>query len=293
MIVVKIMGGLGNQMFQYAFGRAIALHYGSELFFDLNLYNEYKKDNNINYTPRDYGLSHFKNVNLSPMTPYISKRLFGNRLLNYIKFRLNIKRKSIYQEKAFSDNKEVFNLTNSAYLLGYWQSEKYFYDIRRAIREDFVFNYENIGVKNDELLFKIRENSSSVSLHVRRGDYLTINNFLVFTMEYYLEAIQIIKKKIPNPLFFLFSDDPQWVNDQLKPLVENSVLVDNNFHEDSWKDMMLMSNCSHHIIANSSFSWWGAWLGSNPDKMVIAPKKWFADDRINTSDLCPPDWILI
>jgi len=293
MIVVKIMGGLGNQMFQYAFGRAIALHYGSELFFDLNLYNEYKKDNNINYTPRDYGLSHFKNVNLSPMTPYISKRLFGNRLLNYIKFRLNIKRKSIYQEKAFSDNKEVFNLTNSAYLLGYWQSEKYFYDIRRAIREDFVFNYENIGVKNDELLFKIRENSSSVSLHVRRGDYLTINNFLVFTMEYYLEAIQIIKKKIPNPLFFLFSDDPQWVNDQLKPLVENSVLVDNNFHEDSWKDMMLMSNCSHHIIANSSFSWWGAWLGSNPDKMVIAPKKWVADDRINTSDLCPPDWILI
>ena len=293
MIVVKIMGGLGNQMFQYAFGRAIALHYGSELFFDLNLYNEYKKDNNINYTPRDYGLSHFKNVNLSPMTPYISKRLFGNRLLNYIKFRLNIKRKSIYQEKAFSYNKEVFNLTNSAYLLGYWQSEKYFYDIRRAIREDFVFNYENIGVKNDELLFKIRENSSSVSLHVRRGDYLTINNFLLFTMEYYLEAIQIIKKKIPNPLFFLFSDDPQWVNDELKPLVENSVLVDNNFHEDSWKDMMLMSNCSHHIIANSSFSWWGAWLGSNPDKMVIAPKKWFADDRINTSDLCPPDWILI
>jgi hypothetical protein len=112
-------------------------------------------------------------------------------------------------------------------------------------------------------------------------------------LEYYLEAIQIIKKTIPKPIFFLFSDDPQWVKTQLQPLIENSILVSNNVNENSWKDLMLMSNCNHHIIANSSFSWWGAWLGANPNKIVIAPKKWFFDDKINTADLYPRDWILI
>jgi hypothetical protein len=292
MIIVQLMGGLGNQMFQYAFGKSMASHYGCDLFFDVDVYKGNKK-RNLKQTQRSYELFIYNNAQVRPMTHEMKRKLFGNRLINYIKYKLNFNRKSLYQEKTFSYNNEVFKLQTPVYLIGFWQSQQYFYDIRKSIRQDFQFNYENIGAKNEEILFKIKENIFSVSLHVRRGDYLIENIYIASTLEYYLEAIQIIKKTIPMPIFFLFSDDPQWVKTQLQPLIENSILVSNNVNENSWKDLMLMSNCNHHIIANSSFSWWGAWLGANPNKIVIAPKKWFFDDKINTADLYPRDWILI
>ena len=292
MIIIKLKGGLGNQMFQYAFGKSLASHYGCDLFFDVDDYKENKK-RNIIHTQRSYELFIYNNALVRPVAQEIKRKLLGNRLINYIRYKLNINRKSLYQEKTFSYNNEVFKLQTPLYLIGYWQSQQYFYNIRKSIRQDFQFNYENIGTKNEEILLKIKENIFSVSLHVRRGDYLIENIYIASTLEYYLDAIQIIKKTIPNPIFFLFSDDPQWVEEKLVPLLENCILLDWNVKEVSWMDMMLMSNCSHHIIANSSFSWWGAWLGANLNKIVIAPKKWFFDDKINTADLYPKDWILI
>lgn len=137
---------------------------------------------------------------------------------------------------------------------------------------------------------------NAVSLHVRRGDYvsnLTINQFHgTCSLEYYNQAIAQIAKKVETPHFFVFSDDPEWVKSNLK--IDYSItIVDHNNADKNYEDIRLMSLCKHHIIANSSFSWWGAWLCRNPNKIVIAPLKWFNDKSINTTDLIPDGWIKI
>lgn len=286
------MGGLGNQMFQYAFGKALSLFNKSDLFFDLVFFSDVRSGKDKISTVRDYELSIFKNISLQSANISVKKKMLGSKLVNVLKYKLGIKRNNFYQENKFSYNEKVEELPLPIYLLGYWQSFKYFNDFQEIIRNEFQFNYENIGNKNNEVLGNIRNNISAVSLHVRRGDYLK-SPYFISMEDYYNSAIDYIKKKLKNPIFILFSDDPQWVYEKLVPLLENSILVDWNVKEDSWKDMMLMSNCSHHIIANSSFSWWGAWLGNNPDKIVIAPQKWFLDSSVNTKDLYLQNWIIL
>ena len=292
MIVVKFMGGLGNQMFQYAFGKAMSLKYNTDLFFDLEFFNDVKNGRDKISTVREFELSIFKNITVNSVHTLTKRKLIGNKFLNILKYKLGIKRKHFYEENNFSFNHEVNKITLPVYLLGYWQSSTYFSTISDSLRTDFKFDDENSGIENTSLLNKIRSSDSSVSIHIRRGDYLS-TTYAVSSVEYYRDAINIIKKNVNDPCYYLFSDDPEWVKDNISPLVEKSILVDWNRYENSWKDMMLMSNCSHHIIANSSFSWWSAWLGSNSNKLVIAPRKWFLDITIDTSDLYLEGWTIL
>lgn len=181
---------------------------------------------------------------------------------------------------------------SGGYLQGYWQSERYFLKHKGTIRSDFTFRQPPSG-QNAELSRTIL-NSVAVSIHVRRGDY--VSNAKTFakhgtcTPEYYFKAIEIVRQRVPEARFFAFSDDPQWVAEVLAPRYPGLVLVDHNQAEDSYNDMRLMSLCWHHIIANSSFSWWGGWLNPDPGKIVIAPRNWFANGKDST-DLIPETYI--
>lgn len=292
MIIVKFMGGLGNQMFQYAFGKAMSMRYDCDLFFDFDFFDRLKNGKDQISTFREFELPIFKNISINSVEYATKQKIIGNRYINFLKYKLGLPKNNFYQENKFSYNEKVDDLLLPIYLSGYWQSFKYFNDFQECIRDDFQFNLENIGYKNNEVLEKIQNNRSAVSLHVRRGDYLK-SPYFVSMEDYYSLAIDTINKKVKKPIFILFSDDPNWVLNHISPSLENSILVDWNVKDDSWKDMMLMSNCSHHIIANSSFSWWGAWLGTNPDKIVIAPQKWFLDSTVETNDLYLENWMIL
>ena len=178
------------------------------------------------------------------------------------------------------------------YLQGYWQSERYFEQHADALRKVFAFRNAPTG-PNADLARQIRQDVS-VSLHVRRADYADCTRTRAFhglcDPDYYLGAIEFIRRQVPRFRLFAFSDDPQWVASTLQPHHPDMVVVDHNRGDQSHNDMLLMSMCQHHIIANSSFSWWGAWLNPDPNKIVIAPRQWFAEAP-DTADLIPKSWI--
>lgn len=190
----------------------------------------------------------------------------------------------IFQPEATSQNHKFY--------YGTWQSEMYFKDISKEIIETFQFNKDLISTYTLSILEKMK-NHVTVGLHVRRGDYLNkafIDGFgKCCNLQYYQNAIQIITTQVKNPLFLIFSDDILWCKENIK--VKQCLYIDKNIGENSWQDMYLMSKCSHNIIANSTFSWWGAWLNTNKNKLVIAPKHWWS--TIENDDVVPKDWIRI
>jgi len=198
------------------------------------------------------------------------------------------------EEKYFYYDKNIMRAGSDACIIGYWQSEKYFLDIRQTLLQDFTFK-EPLEGRNSEIAKQIRQ-TQSVSLHVRRTHYVPsppqkeIHG--TCPPEYIFSAIQYIREKVANPAFFIFSDDIQWCRDNLQ-LTEETRFIDFNTGRNSFRDMHLMSLCKHNIIANSSFSWWAAWLNGNKDKTVIAPRRWFLDKSVNTQDLPPESWIRI
>jgi Glycosyl transferase family 11 len=198
--------------------------------------------------------------------------------------------KSYVVEPGFNYWPDIRGLLGDIYLDGYWQSEQYFAQYADKIREDFTFKLQ-LSNQNAVITKQISQ-ENSVSLHVRRGDYVTNskNAFIgVCSLDYYQTAVEQIKMQVDKPVFFIFSDDINWVKDNLS-LDDKAVLISHNLGSESYNDMRLMSLCSHNIIANSSFSWWGAWLNANPNKIVIAPKQWFAS-KLDDSDLVPSAWL--
>jgi hypothetical protein len=196
------------------------------------------------------------------------------------------------EEKHFHFDPGMLNLPDNVYINGYWQSEKYFKDIEEVLRKDFTV-ISPINQENQRMLNLINS-TDSVSLHVRRGDYVTnptTNSFHgTCSLDYYAKAVRYIIENISNPHFFLISDDPDWVKENIsinKPVT----VIDINTTDNGYDDLRLMSKCKHNIIANSSFSWWGAWLNNNPQKIVIAPEKWFLSPELNTKDLIPQGWM--
>ncbi len=293
MIAVKLQGGLGNQMFQYAAAKALALKYKKPLRLDLSLLEEKASQSIDGFTKRNYELSIFKNIEQQFISSNERKEFVGHSVkISWLK-RFGFSYPKIYLEPFFEFD-EVFFLQKPPVLLaGYWQSERYFLQESSAICNSFVFPRFRDNDPNIELLTGIK-NTLSVSVHVRRTDYMhpsiaaqhgTCNE------SYYKEAIELMRSSFPQAVFYFFTDDPAWVESIFISKMQNVVLVKNNTGVNSWKDMCLMSNCLHHIIANSSFSWWGAWLNKQPDKKVIAPAKWFADNTRNVKDLIPPSWI--
>ena len=281
MIGVKLMGGLGNQMFQYALGRKMSVLHKTGLLLDLNGYNNQVDTD----TKRHYELDCFSIKAKLAKKPLLSKK----KLLN---FRNDFYFSNIYTEKQFPFCQEVLEQPDNTMFVGYWQTAKYFDNIRDILLKDFDINYELLN--NDALLSEIK-NQPSVSLHVRRGDYVDNENANKFHglkgLEYYKTAVDILKKQIPYFKLYIFSDDIKWCKTNLTSIYDNIYFVDGNMA--GYLDMLLMKNCSHNIIANSSFSWWAAWLNQNSNKIVIAPKAWFNDPKVDTKDIAPNSWIKI
>jgi len=295
MIIVSLIGGLGNQMFQYALGRRLALKNKVDLKFDIC---ELRKDPIIG-TPRKYNL-HCFNILEKFATPQEIQKYKGDNpglLLKLIRIILggttaNRNKSFIVEKENFVFDKDVLQVDKNAYLQGYWQNEKYFRNIRDVLLEEFTVKHPP-DKKNQDVLNQTNS-TNSVSIHVRRGDYVkdkrTNKHHGTCSLGYYKKAIEIIAKKIKNPYFFAFSDDIAWVKKNLQ-MKYPVYCVDNNNDEHNYEDLRLMSACKHNIIANSSFSWWGAWLNKNPNKIVIAPKKWLNNSDIDTSDVTPKEWL--
>jgi hypothetical protein len=283
MIVVKLLGGLGNQMFQYAFGRCLSVYHNTDLFLDITDL----KSKNVNHTYRNFSLDKF-HIKATIASDELVKWQHGEtnifqRALNKISHSGKLK---VVSENKIHFDPEIEMPANNVYLSGYWQSPLYFNSIENIIRDDFRFSVP-LSSYAESLLSKIRT-GNSVSLHVRRGDYVTnpeTNAYHgVSDLAYYNRAMELIRNKISNPVFYIFSDDPFWVEENFK-LSESTILV-SKLQTVQFDDLQLMSSCKHAIIANSSFSWWGAWLiNNNPDKIVIAPLKWYQNGSINTDDL--------
>ncbi|MFW5983550.1 MAG: alpha-1,2-fucosyltransferase [bacterium] len=197
------------------------------------------------------------------------------------------------QQNKFDRN--VLFAPKDCYLEGFWQSELYFKDFESIIRQDFEFN-TFLNSKNQSNLNQIKKCQCPVSVHIRRGDYIHSSHYskihITLNSTFYNKATSFMEKKIANPTYFVFSDDIEWAKKNLS-FKHPTIFIDNNNNENSFEDMRLMSNCKHHIIANSTFSWWGAWLNSSKEKIVIAPQKWFKIEELEKKDLIPKEWITI
>uniref|UniRef100_UPI004048D07E alpha-1,2-fucosyltransferase n=1 Tax=Algoriphagus sp. TaxID=1872435 RepID=UPI004048D07E len=267
MIIVKLIGGLGNQLFQYAVGRHLAEIHETKLFLDLSEFETYK------------------------LHKYA---LFGLKILENFASENQINFLPIIKEKHFHFDPNFKSIPNNVLLKGYWQTEKYFVEIADIIREEFSLKKSAEG-RDKEVLEDILV-LNSVSLHIRRGDYVrnTYENQILVSadLEYYKLCVEHITRYVEDCHFFVFSDDPAWVKENLK-LSYPVTFVDHNDANTNYEDLRLMSFCKHNIICNSSFSWWGAWLNRNPQKIVCAPKKWFSDETkyIDSKDLIPKSWI--
>ena len=291
MIIVKISGGLGNQMFQYAIGRYLSLKHNTYLKFEDDFF-EYKNDSIS--TKRKVELEVF-NVVISKATeedlsPYIHKSKIRKRIESLFPY---LEQNHQVIEKDHIYDNTIIDSKNNSYLNGYWQSEKYFSSIREVLLKDFTPK-NPINQLNASYYLKCFQ-KNTVSIHIRRGDYVNIESNLTYhgvcSLDYYYEAISYLQNLINGELkLIVFTDDLNWVNDNFKPTCTFESITGNN-NENSFYDMYLMSKCHHNIVANSSFSWWGAWLNNNPDKKVIAPKIWFATNEINSNQVVPESWI--
>jgi hypothetical protein len=291
MIFVKLRGGLGNQLFQYALGRNLAIKNNTNLCLDLSVY--YNSFERHDYTLRGYELNAFNiSANLIfppkiPILPSVAAKRFSN-ILHKTKVKIS---KRIVEEKHFQFDGKVLLSKDSSYINGYWHSEKYFKEIEQNLRKELVLK-EQLIKSVDEFAKRITE-TESISLHIRRGDYLTNtwaqSTYHSLPLSYYQKAVEIIQGNSAPMHCFIFSDDPQWVKENIKLHSKITFVTGNKNYE----DLHLMSLCKHNIIANSSFSWWGAWLNQNSSKKIIAPKNWFKDDKIDTEDLIPKSWLSI
>ena len=292
MIIIDLSGGLGNQMFQFALYKKL-ISLGKDVYLDASSYSDMDSF-------RKLELLQYKGIKRSDLrltNDYEQAPDFISRI-SFITKRWLLKRIGIrYEDKIGVFQPEVFDL-NWAYLSGYWQNEKFFVDIREDILRTFSFEESDVDVVNKEYTKSMQE-EQSVSLHVRRGDYLDPKCQKVYggicTVKYYRNSVKYICEHVEKPSFYVFSDDLPWVRDNIDNLMGEVAkscdihYVDHNAGDKSFLDLYLMSQCKYHIIANSSFSWWGAWLGANEDKIVVAPSRWFANH--DTSDVVCDDWV--
>jgi len=268
MIIVRLIGGLGNQCFQYAIGRQLAESHHTELKIDISEFQTYKL--------HAYSLNFFN----------IKENFASSKEVAALK---------LVRESQLYFDSEILHLPNGIYLHGYWASEKYFKNISGIIHKELTVKSALSG--KDEDIAKQISSCDSVSVHIRRLDYLP-NTYLeqileVCSLDYYINSVEQIASIIKNPHFFVFTDDKTWVHENFI-LPYPITFVDHNGPDKNYEDMRLMSLCKHNIIANSTFSWWSAWLNQNPDKIVFAPRKWYTEKfRNNSMDLIPNKWIKV
>jgi hypothetical protein len=295
MIIIRITSGLGNQLFQYAMARAFTLRNNALLKLDISFYKD-------NYH-RIYGLNRFniheeiatyEEIN-SLKTNNISSGYFSKLIKRINSKRINLINDTYIKEKSYCNfDSDIFKYHDNKYFDGYWANEKYFIDFESQIRKEFTLKRSSNS--DYSTWFEFIENSNSVSVHIRRGDYLSNDLFCALPFSYYEKAVNYLFEHISNPVFYIFSDDISWVKTNMK-FAPNVFYVTVKNPPIDYVELILMSRCKHQIIANSTFSWWGAWLNENTQKIVIAPKKWYsnksAQKQYSKGSLIPSSWIKI
>lgn len=289
MIIVNLMGGLGNQMFQYAYGYAlekrtgVPVGFSSDMFSAYNSHNGYELEQVFGLRPR---LATRKDQREVVGQIWASPR--ARRIITNVPFLQLLSNQRIITEKKMKFDPDLLRaLRKSYYVHGYFQSERYFSDCSDDIRRDYNFHKIEKSLVNET-------DQVSVSLHVRRGDYIDAKSVhAVCGPAYYKCAIDHVRKRVSNFQLVVFSDDPEWAEKEVRKLHHSYRVVTGNNGSNSYKDMFLISKCDHHIIANSSFSWWGAWLSQSKNKIVVAPKKWFSDSRLCDRNIVPDAWVRV
>ncbi|HAI84716.1 MAG TPA: hypothetical protein DCL43_13710 [Chitinophagaceae bacterium] len=285
--VVKLDGGLGNQLFQYAFIKSIGLKYGIDYFADISAYTEAKgrgsfELNKLN-VPQQRIISH-KNIVKHIHFLRLLRKLPKMPLSNFF-----IERDVNFDQAA----------TQKCYRLyyGYFQSYKYFEDIKEALRSEFTCNIADVTSFANE----IKSCNNAIALHVRRGDYLSnkkaASKMAHLTDEYYTSALNLLKSQLADARVFIFSNDIDWVTNvlvkKLSVIAPCTIVDTSSMAHAALIDFSLMKMCKHQIIANSTFSWWSAYLNPYPNKLVVAPSKWYQAIKHNLSDLYPSEWIVV
>jgi Glycosyl transferase family 11 len=274
MITVKLQGGLGNQLFQYAFAKAMAKQLNTDFEIDDSFYAQ-------NITRTNHLFDFDINYSISESKPrkwdWLLKRLSRSFGL-----------KSYIAEPRFEFTDLATQIKDDMFLDGYWQSERYFSAIQSEIKQDFSTFKQPISPTALPILAQIKT-TNSVCVHIRRGDYLTNNRYVVLGLDYYQKAIARLSSQFTDLRFFVFSDDMDWCRVSFEN-TSNFIFVSDNQLFTLRDEFEMMQNCQHHIIANSTLSWWAAWLNKNHEKVVICPQKWFFD-RTSTKDLLPKTWI--
>ena len=292
MILVRLNGGLGNQLFRYAAGKALAKYHGVELKLDItmfkrNLLRNYELDCFAITAPLATGeeISAFTFENY-PAAVRVLKKLSQKIKPYYLR--------TVYKEPHFHFDNNFFKASNHICLSGNWQSDKYFQDIASVVKKEFKIVHA-LKDENLELAEKIQA-CNSVSVHIRRGDYAdnpqTHKIHGVCGPDYYTKAIELIKQETEAPHLFVFSEDMSWSRSNLGFNCPTT-FIDHNCAKISYEAFRLMTLCRNHVIANSSFSWWSAWLSDYRDKIVLAPAKWFNASKDNIKDLIPQGWSVI
>lgn len=286
MVIVKVWGGLGNQLFQYAFGQYLSqkLHTGAK-------YDVQVKLNIKNFTAREFGLSSFNtNVDLAAAAEIQNLRYQGSLTLERINRKLAQKFPGLYKhyriEPVTHQKESLLQAMDDCYYDGYWQSYKFLEPIEQVLRKEITLRHPlNPAAQKTESAIEL---SSSAGVHIRRSDYLGLQHMNICHLSYYENAIQYLESKITGIKFFIFTDDAEWCRAHFKE-PKFIVVEGNQPHE----DLILLSKCKHTIIANSSFSWWAAWLNDHGGKTVIAPDRWHNRDNNNYNDIVPEHWIKI
>jgi hypothetical protein len=283
MIIVRVTGGLGNQLFQYAAGFALAARLGVDLKLDLS---DYAGDGKPPFQLDKFHTSIHaaSGQDIAPFT--------GLSLLQRVYYRLAPAfRRPVYKQPGFGYDPNFTRAGDNRYLKGYWQSWKFFEPVSAAIRQQYRLR-DTYTREVAHYAASLRERET-VSVHIRRGDYNNPEALAyhgVLPAAYYQDALDNIKAMHPGAELLFFSDDIAWVREQLRPGMPHT-FVSGTITRTTLEDFHLMQHCRHHVIANSSFSWWAAWLNPNPEKTVIAPRAWFATTKNETRDILPPEWI--
>jgi hypothetical protein len=284
MVIVRLLGGLGNQLFQYAAARRIALKNQLPLKLDITGFDSYGR--------RPYCLHHF-NIAEEFATQEEIRRLRVDRVRRVLARFLGIAHVGTHFEEChFHYDPRVSQISSKVYLSGYWQSEKYFADVADVVRAEFTV--KTPATPENAATQSLIESCNSVCIHVRRGDYVANwrarQTHGVCSVDYYRLAVSEMVSRLGDAHFFVFSDDPRWTRDNIS-FPPRSTFVNHNGADRGHEDLRLMAKCRHHIIANSTFSWWGAWLGTAPGQIVMAPRRWFVTNSTSARDVCPAHWL--
>lgn len=285
-VISKLSGGIGNQMFQYAIGRTLALRMNAPLILDISWFSTHEE--------RPFALDKLCISGDIYHTPFAESKLLAGPISKLatplIRMRFGV---PVYKVRQFNFDPHILEIKGGVYLKGYWQSEKYFEKESEKVRLDFRCKHPLTPAR--QRIANQIDGRTAISVHVRRGDYVSSNKNganLTCSPQWYSMAMEKMALNVTDPTFFVFSDDPDWARANL-PMKWEAHFIEPQHDRRDFEDMQLMSRCQHHIIANSSFSWWGAWLNASKTKRVIAPAVWFADPKINTADLVPEEWDLI